>query len=78
MEQKEMKALIIQESKKEIESAVLEIKASSKNPLFGKYLKPIGDFIKGFSRKLFVMAEIQNEEIEDLKNRLMYLENQAG
>ncbi|WP_342606966.1 hypothetical protein [Vibrio tritonius] len=82
MDNNQKKELIILESRKEIADAVGEIRAHERNPIFGKFLKPIGNFINGFARRFFVLVEIQNQEILDLQKRLdaiqLQLENRQG
>ena len=76
MDNNQKKELIILESRKEIADAVAEIRAHQRNPIFGKFLKPIGNFINGFARRFFVLVEIQNQDILDLQNRLDAIQNQ--
>ncbi|AAO07264.1 hypothetical protein VIVU109784_00620 [Vibrio vulnificus] len=68
------KALLLGEIKKEMAGAVEEIGAHVGNPIFGKFLNPIRDFFNSFGRKIIVLLQVQNEEIETLKQEVKKLQ----
>lgn len=69
-------ALLLKEIKREMHEAVEEIGAYNSNPLFGKFLKPIQKFFNSFGRKVFVLLEVQNSDIDTLKETVTRLERQ--
>ncbi|ELV8578585.1 hypothetical protein QNF13_003933 [Vibrio vulnificus] len=68
------KALLLGEIKKEMTGAVEEIGAHVGNPIFGKFLNPIRNFFNSFGRKIIVLLQVQNEEIETLKEEVKKLQ----
>ncbi|EJV0371148.1 hypothetical protein N5280_004032 [Vibrio vulnificus] len=68
------KALLLGEIKKEMAGAVEEIGAHAGNPIFGKFLNPIRNFFNSFGRKIIVLLQVQNEEIETLKEEVKKLQ----
>ncbi|MCJ0813255.1 hypothetical protein [Vibrio vulnificus] len=64
------KALLLGEIKKEMARAVEEIGAHVGNPIFGKFLNPIRDFFNSFGRKIIVLLQVQNQEIEALRQEI--------
>ncbi|EIT7142699.1 hypothetical protein L2778_000429 [Vibrio vulnificus] len=68
------KALLLGEIKKEMAGAVGEIGAHVGNPIFGKFLNPIRNFFNSFGRKIIVLLQVQNEEIETLKEEVKKLQ----